>query len=147
MKVFLIKDVAQIGRAGQLVKVADGYAFNFLFPRKLAFEVKPGQEKTLEARGMTVEKKEEKVLSKSSVLAEKISSLSITIKRKLHDEQKLYGAVTASELVELLLAQGIQVSKNQLLLDKPIKTKGVFEVQVKLSTKLQPHFTLKIVGE
>lgn len=147
MKVFLLKDVDKVGLSGEIVKVSDGYAANFLFPRKLAMEVTPESEAVLIRRGQTREKRQEVAVVKTSQLAEKIKATELVIKRKIHDADKLYGAVTASDIVDLLAERGIFVSKNQLLMDKAIKTKGVHTLVVKLSTSLQPTLSLKILAE
>lgn len=81
------------------------------------------------------------------MLAEKISSIKITIKRKLHDDGKLYGAINASEIVDMLAEKGISISKSQVELDKAIKTKGSHEVTIKLSSTLKPVITVNIISE
>jgi large subunit ribosomal protein L9 len=146
MKVFLIKDVEKIGMAGDIIKVSNGFAVNFLFPRKLAVEATAENEVLLERRMKVVEERKESMASQTSVLAEKIKSLTLVLKRKMH-EDKLYGAVSRGEVVDLLVEKNISVSKDQILFDKSIKTKGVHVVTVKLSSKLQPSLTLKIVPE
>lgn len=152
MKVFLLKDVEKIGMAGEIVKVSDGYAANFLFPRKVAVEVTAQNEKGFANRTKVLEKRDEVVATKTSMLAERIKTLKITIKSKAHDDAssttaRLYGAVSASDLVEALAQQGVAVSKSQIAFDKTIKTTGTHLVTLKLSNKLQPQFTVKVVAE
>lgn len=147
MKVFLLKDVERVGLAGEIIKVKDGFADNFLIPGKMAVEVTPQNEKNFQAKIKVVEHRKEVVATKTSMLAEKIAALKLTLKRKMHDDGKLYGAVSAIEIVDLLAEKGFSVSKNQIDLDKSIKEKGTFQVTIKLSTKLQPKVALTIVPE
>lgn len=152
MKVFLLKDVEKVGIAGEVVKVADGFAANFLFPRKFAIEITADNEQGFVRRIKTVEKRQEVIASKSSMLAEKIKTLKITIAGKAHPGHEgasgeLYGAVRESAIVDALAAQGISVSKNQIEFEKPIKSVGVHSVIVKLSNKLQPKLTVKVISE
>ena len=128
MKVYLLKDVEKIGIAGEVLKVKDGFASNYLIPRKLAVEITPQNEASYQSRIKLVEHRKDVVSSKTSMLAEKIAALKIIVKRKMHDDGKLYGAINASEIVDLLKEKGVSVSKNQVELDKSIKTKGAFEV-------------------
>lgn len=147
MKVFLLKDVENVGLAHEMIKVSDGYAINFLFPHKLAVEVTPANEAGLLKRIKVVENRKEVVLTKTSMLAEKIKGLKLVFKSKVHNGEKLYGAVSACDIVDLLAEQGVSVSKNQIMFEKTIKTKGAHSVTIKLSNALQPTFTLKVVAE
>ena len=147
MKVFLLKDIERIGLAGEILKVKDGFAANYLVPRKLAIELTANNEQFYTKRVRSVEHHKEVVSSKTSMLAEKINSIKLTVKRKMHDDGKLYGAVNASEIVDLLSDKGVSVSKNQIEFGKSIKTKGSFDVTIKLSSKLKPKVTLTVIPE
>lgn len=147
MKIFLLKDVERIGFAGEILNVADGYANNFIIPRNLGIQVTAANEGTLKNKIKSVERRKEALATATSMLAEKIKSLKITLKRKLHDDGKLYGAVSPSEIADLLAEQGVKVAKNQILLEKSIKEKGSYDIVIKLSSRLQPSFNLKVVGE
>lgn len=144
MKVFLLKNVERIGIAGEIIKVADGYAKNFLFPHKLAVEVKPENEKFYEQRVKTVENRKEAVSSQTSMLSEQINGKKFVLKKKVHDDNKLYAAVNASEVVEVLQEAGIKVGKSQVIFDKSIKSVGTFPVTIKLSSRLQPVINLQV---
>ena len=144
MKVFLLKNVERIGIAGEIIKVADGYAKNFLFPHKLGVEVKPENEKFYEQRVKQVENRKEVVSSQTSMLSEQINGKKFVLKKKVHDDNKLYAAVNASEVVEILLASGIKVGKSQIIFDKSIKSIGTFPVTIKLSSRLQPVINLQV---
>ncbi len=147
MNVFLLKDIERIGIAGEIVKVKEGFAQNFLFPRKLAVEVTKDNQKHFKKREKVIEHRKDVVESKSSMLAEKIKSINITLKRKTHDDGKLYGSINPQEIVELLSAKGISVSKSQVLFGKSIKSTGAYDVTIKLSSKLQPALNVKVVSQ
>src|ERR1700750_1756446 len=98
MKVFLLKDVEKVGLSGEIIKVSEGYAANFLIPRKLAIEVTERNAVALQNRIKVVEKREEIIQSKTSMLAERIKSLKLSIKRKAHDDVKLYGSISQLEI-------------------------------------------------
>ncbi len=147
MKVFLKKNVEKIGLEGEILKVADGFAQNYLFPRKLAVQITPENEAYYTARIKNVVHRKEVIASATSMLAEKIKSTTITLKRKMHDDGKLYGSVSSQEIAELLADKGISIAKSQVDFDKSIKAKGTYEVTVKLSSRLQPKLTLKVLPE
>src|SRR5437762_1359427 len=107
MKVFLLKDIEKIGLRGEILKVSDGYASNYLLPHKLAVAVTPANEHQFAARAVQLEKRKEVVESKTSMLAERIKSLKIITKRKSHDNGKLYGALSASDIADLLAQEGV----------------------------------------
>ncbi len=131
---------------GTIVDVSDGYAANFLFPKKFAVAVRDNGE-SFKQMGRSAEVKKEVIASKTSMLAEHIKSLKITMRRKTHDKIKLYGSISTSEIADALAEHGVKVAKNQILFDKSIKEVGTYEVTVKLTSKLQPQFHLKIVSE
>ncbi len=147
MKVFLLKDVPKVGFTHELIKVSDGYAKNFLFPRSLAIEVTAANKAFYETKSKSIKDRKGALESKSSMLAEKIKGLRLSVKRKMHDDDRLYAAVSPSEVVDLLAAQGVSISKNQVVFEKSIKTKGRHAVVIKLSSKLQPKVTLRVVPE
>ena len=147
MKVFLLKDIERIGIAGEIVKVKEGFAQNFLLPRKLAMEVTKDNQKHFKKREKVIKDRKDVVESKSSMLAEKIKSINITLKRKTHDDGKLYGSINPQEIVELLGAKGISVSKSQVLFGKSIKSTGAYDVTIKLSSKLQPALNVKVISQ
>lgn len=147
MKVFLKKDIERVGLAGEVIKVPDGYARNFLFPKKLAIEITGKNESFYKDKIKQVEKRKEVLATETSMLAEKIGSTTVTIKRKLHDDDKLYGAVSPQEVVDLLEKEGIKVSKSQVVFPKNIKQKGEHKVIIKLSSRLQPTIKVKVIAE
>lgn len=147
MRVFLLKDIEKVGMAGEIVKVADGFGRNYLISKKLGVEVTDKNEKGFLGRIKSIEKRQEVISTQTSMLAEKVKNTEITIKRKTHDNGKLYGSINPSEIVELLAQKGISVSKSQIKIDKAIKSLGTHDITIKLSSKLKPSFRLKIVQE
>jgi len=145
MKVFLLKDVEKIGLAGEVLKVKEGFATNYLVPRKLAVILTPKNEKHYLDRVKNVEHRKEVISTKTSMLAEKISSLELKLKCKTHDDGKLYGSVSPADIVDLLAQKGVSISKNQVEFGKSIKSIGTYKVTIKLSSKLKPVLTLKVV--
>ncbi|MCL4229631.1 50S ribosomal protein L9 [Candidatus Dependentiae bacterium] len=147
MKVLLTKDIVQVGMAGDIVTVTEGYFRNYLLPHKLAIEVNERNESYIKNKMNVVERKKEAIETQTSMLAERIKSTQLVLKRKMHDDGKLYGAVNAHEVVDLLAEKGIKVGKSQIEFPKTIKEKGMFDVTIKLSSRLKPTLTLKVVAE
>lgn len=147
MKVFLLKDIEKIGMQGEVVKVGDGFARNYLVPRKLAVEITKKNETFYKGKITEVEHRKDVITSKTSMLAKHIGEMKITLKRKVHDDGKLYGAVNPGEVVDLLADQGVNIGKSQVIFNKSIKAKGSYPVTIKLTSKLKPQVTLNIVAE
>lgn len=146
MKVYLLKSVEKVGIAGEILNVSEGYAQNFLFPRKLAMKVTDGNLKFFEGRAKVVENRKEVIETETSMLSERIKDLVITLKKKIHDDNRLYAAVNPVDVVEALALQQIKISKSQVVFDKSIKAVGSYPVTIKLSSKLKPQMTVKVVG-
>lgn len=146
MKVYLTKDVEKVGFKGEIVSVPDGFGRNFLFPRKLAIEITPANEALFAQQRKVIENRKEVIATKTSMLAQRIQSTVVTLRRKMHDDGKLYAAVNAGEVVDLLAEKGIVIAKNQIEFEKSIKEQGSYSVVVKLSSKLRPTIMLKVVG-
>lgn len=149
VRIFLLKDVAKIGRAGEIIKAADGFAYNFLLARKLGVEVTPQNEKRYQEKAVSSEGRSEATSAQTSLRAERIKALKLTLKRKTHDNGKLYASVSPLEVVDLLAEKGERISKSQIAFegDKMIKSVGTYEVIIKLSSKLQPTVKLSVISE
>lgn len=147
MQVFMLKDVEKIGMAGQVVKVADGYASNFLFPNKLAVRVDETNKAFFEKKQIKEKVAQEVLSTKVAMLAERIKGLHLTVKQKVHDDGKLYGSLSADIIVDLLKSKEITINKKQVEFVKSIKNTGEHKVTIRLSSKLKPELTLKVVGE
>ncbi len=147
MLVYLLKDVENIGMRGTVIKVADGYGKNFLIPRKCAIEVTAENRAHYENRVIKAESDKEAVKSKLGMLAEHIKGMHLTIKKRIHDDGKLYGSVSPEDIVDLLKAKDVAITRKQVVFGKAVRSVGEHMVGVKLSTKFQPEFSLKVVSE
>lgn len=146
MKIFLVEPVKNVGREGEIVSVSDGFARNFLLPQKKGIQVTPHNEATFARRLEKIKARDEVSQVKKSTLSDKIASLQITLRRKMHDDGKLYGAINAQEIADALAEHGVSIAKNQVVFDKSIKERGVHAIVIKLSSSLQPRLSVKIVA-
>ncbi|HLW73230.1 MAG TPA: 50S ribosomal protein L9 [Candidatus Babeliales bacterium] len=147
MEVYLRKDIEKIGLAGEIIKVGDGFARNFLIPQGLAIEITSHNKNQYVAKIRTVQNRKEVIATQTSMFADKLSTITLTLKRKMHDDGQLYGSINASEIVDALAAKGISITKSQVEFDKSIKSKGTFKVHIKLTTKLKSALTVIIIAE
>ncbi|MCL5436941.1 MAG: 50S ribosomal protein L9 [Candidatus Dependentiae bacterium] len=146
MKIFLLEQVKNVGGAGDIVTVSDGFARNFLLPRKKGMVVTPDNEATFARRLEKIKAREELGNVKKSSLSDRIGSLQIVLRRKMHDDGKLYGAIGGQEIADALSEHGVSIAKNQVVFDKSIKERGVHSVTIKLSASLQPKLAVKVVS-
>lgn len=147
VKIYLKKDVERVGMAGEIIKVKEGFAINYLIPQGLGIAVTDENADFFKKRERTIENRKEVLSTQTSMLAEKINSLDLILKKKMHDDGKLYGALSSSDIVEKLAEKGVVVSKNQIIFGKSIKSKGVYEITIKLSSRLQPKIKVTVVPE
>ncbi|HLC06906.1 MAG TPA: 50S ribosomal protein L9 [Candidatus Babeliales bacterium] len=147
MEVYLRKDVEKIGLAGEIINVGDGFARNFLIPQGFAIEITSHNKSQYLSKIRKVDNRKEVIASQTSMFAEKLNTISITLKRKMHDDGQLYGAINASEVVDALANQGISITKSQVEFEKSIKSKGMFKVSIKLTTRLKSAITVTIIAE
>jgi large subunit ribosomal protein L9 len=141
------KDYEKVGMAGQLVDVSRGFAENHLIPSGYSIRVYDKDIKFYKSQSKQLSQKTEIIASNTSMLAERLKNTHITIKAKAHDDGKLYGAITASDLLEPLKEKGFSVSKKQIEFTQTIKSIGQHVAVIKLSSKLKPEITIKIVEE
>lgn len=146
MKVYLLKNVPKVGLAGEVLTVKDGYAKNFLLRQKLAIEVSGKKAQLLEAKAKKIENRKEVIASETSSLSEVVKNAKVTIRRKTHDNDKLYAAINANDIVEALAEKDIKVNKSQVKFGKSIKAKGTYKVTIKLTSKLQPELTVQVTS-
>ncbi|MCM0084276.1 50S ribosomal protein L9 [Geomonas sp. Red32] len=142
MKVILKENVENLGHIGDIVKVAPGYARNYLLPKGFAIEATEKNAKALEHAKRQLEYKKNRVLEAAKQLSAKIEGLSLSIAHQAGADDKLFGAVTNMELAELLKAQGLEIDRKKIVLDEPIKHLGDFTAQVKIHPEVSA--TLKI---
>ncbi|RTL06559.1 50S ribosomal protein L9 [Candidatus Dependentiae bacterium] len=147
MKVFMKKNLVNVGLTGEMVSVDDGYGRNYLIPKGFAVEVTAQNEHSFKLRAKIVDKRNEIIESNTSILAQKIKETKLIIKKKMHDDGKLYGSINQNEIIHLLKDKGILLSKNQLQLDKTIKSKGFYIVPVSLTSRLKTELAIEVVSE
>lgn len=143
MQIILQEDVEKLGNRGQLVEVAEGYARNFLLPRKLALEATSGNLKRLEKMRAAFAKKEATEKEAASTLAGLLANVSVELVRKAGENDQLFGSVTSADIAEALAAKGYNVDKRKIALADPIKLVGEFDVPVKLHREVGT--TVKVV--
>ena len=147
MKVVLKQNVESLGKAGDLVKVADGYARNFLIPKGLASEANSGNLKAFEHEKQRILLHAEKIQKQAEETSARLSAVTCTIARRVGEQEKLFGSVGAKDIEEALIAQGIEVDKKSVLLDEPIKALGEFPVRIRLSAGLTGEIKVVVVAE
>ena len=147
MQVILREDIEKLGKIGDLVKVADGYARNFLVPTKKAIEATPKNVNAMEHARKMVSDRLRKLKKEATTEADKIKGLSITIKAKTGEEGKLFGSVTSMDIAEAAKAQGVVIDKRKIVLAEPIKRLGEFVVPVKLHTDIAAELKVTVVAE
>ena len=147
MKVILTQAIDKLGKAGDCVNVADGYARNYLLPKNIAKEATPGNMKNLEALKKKQAIDDENKLKEAKALADKMAALSITISAKAGEEEKLFGTVTTEMVSDALKAEKISIDKKDIILDEPIKKLGVYQISVKLHPEVKALLRVWIVKE
>ncbi len=147
MKVILTEDVKGLGKMGDVVRVKDGYARNYLLPRQLAVPADEKNLKALEHAQRIIEAKKRKAVRTAESLKQRIEELSLTIKRKAGQEEKLFGSVTTADIEEALKNEGINVSRKDILMDEPIKKLGYYTLRVRLAPEIEAELKVWIVQE
>ena len=147
MEVILRETIETLGRAGQVVKVADGYARNYLLPRKLAYPATPGNLKVIEFERQSLLKKETKQKDEAEQLMEMLNKVEVVTRRKVGEQDALYGSVTNSDVAELLEAKGFQIEKRKIHMDDHIKKVGEFSIPIRLFKDVTAHIKLKVEPE
>jgi large subunit ribosomal protein L9 len=132
MEVILRDHVENLGKRGEIVKVADGYARNFLLPRKLALPATDANKQWVERERRIAETRDVEERSAAEAIAARLTALGLTIARKTGENDQLYGSVTNADIAELLAAKGFEIDRRKILLPDPIKTLGANTVPVKL---------------
>jgi large subunit ribosomal protein L9 len=147
MEVILRAHVDNVGRRGEVVKVAAGYARNYLLPRKLALPVTEGNRKQIERERAKFDAREFEEKKVAEAAAAQIDHLEIEIARKVGETEALYGSVTTADIVAALAARGFEIDRRKIQLGEPIKRLGTVEVPVKLHREVVARITVKVVAE
>jgi large subunit ribosomal protein L9 len=147
MEVILREHVDNLGRRGEIVKVADGYARNYLLPRKLALLVTEGNRQQIERERARFEARENEEKRIAEALAARLESVEIEIRRRVGETDALYGSVTSADVAEALAAKGFDVDRRKLHLSEPIKRIGDYEVPLRLHRDVTVPLKVKVAAE
>jgi large subunit ribosomal protein L9 len=147
MEVILREHVDNLGRRGEVVKVANGYARNYLLPRKLALLVTEGNKRQIEKERAKFEAKEAEEKRVFEALAERLTNAEVVITRRVGETDALYGSVTTSDIAEALSAKGFEIDRRKLQLADPIKKIGDVVVPVRLHRDITANVTVRVVKE
>ena len=148
MKVILLQDIAHKGKQGEVVAVADGYARNYLYPRKLAIEAAGGALKNLQARHAQDERKTEKLRSEADHTAEQLVDKTITLTVKAGENSRLYGRVTAADIAAAVEKDlSIKLDKRKVGLIDPIKAVGEYDIPIKLHRDVTVPLKVAVIAE
>jgi large subunit ribosomal protein L9 len=145
MKVILRQDMEKLGKMGSIVKVKDGYARNFLFPRQLAIPATARNIKYLKDIERQNELKLQKIKAEAQQLAERLDGLSVNVQAQAGRDDRLYGSITAADIAQALEKEGFALNKKEIILNEPIKALGVYEVLIKLHPEVQARIKVWVV--
>lgn len=147
MKVILLEDVHKVGRRGEVRDVSDGYARNFLIPKKLALGATEGNLKNLDHIKKQAHAKAERATAEAEVVRARIEALTYEERRQASEEGKLFGSVTSQDLVDFLDKHGVKLERRRVQLDEPIKTLGETTVPVRLHPEVTAQLRVSVVRE
>ncbi len=146
MDVILREHIDNLGRRGEIVKVADGYARNYLLPRKLALAATEGNKKQIERERAKFDAKEAEEKKVADAVAARMANVVVEIARKVGETAALYGSVTAADIAAALGAQGFEVDRRKLQLAEPIKQLGEFDVPLRLHRDVTATVKVKVIA-
>ena len=147
MEVILRDHVENLGRRGDVVKVARGYARNYLLPRKLALLATPANRKVVERQRKIADAQDAEERSGAEALAARLSALEIVLSRRVGEHEALYGSVTSADIAEVLAGKGFEIDKRKITLAEPLKKIGEFTVPVKLHRDVVAQLTVKVTPQ
>lgn len=147
MEVILIDDVFNLGKRGEVVRVADGYGRNYLIPKKLAIVATPGNLKIVEQQRMTFAKKEAKYKEEAQILAQELNQLHLRMSRKAGETGLLFGSVTAKDIADLLEQNGIHLDRRRIILHQPIKNIGNYRVEAYPHSEVAAELLISVLVE
>ncbi len=147
MEVILREDVDNLGTRGQVVKVKNGYARNFLFPKRIAIAANEGNKKVVEQERQSWLRKEAKIKTDAEGQAQLLNGVSLEFARKTGEEDHLFGSVTALDIEEGLAKKGFTIDKKKIHLDEPLKVLGEHKVSIRLYKDVHAEITVNVVKE
>lgn len=146
MKLILSQNVDNLGRIGDIVKVKNGYARNFLIPRGLGAVANDGNQAALNHQIRLLDKKKAIILGEAKKVASNIEKISVTVTKQVGEDEKIFGSVTTAELEELLAAEGVKISKKDIKLSEEIKKVGVYSAEVKIHPEVTAKFKIWVIA-
>jgi large subunit ribosomal protein L9 len=147
MEVILKEDVANVGKIGEVVRVRDGYARNYLLPRGLVLLANKKNLKTFEHHKKVVADQKQKITREAQSMGETIGAVSLTIRMRVGEEGKLFGSVTNIQIEKALRAQGLTVDRRKIHLEEPIKVAGEYEVPIRMTADLTVPLKVSVIPE
>jgi large subunit ribosomal protein L9 len=147
MEVILREHVDNLGRPGDVVKVAEGYARNFLLPRKLALAVTEANKRQIEREKKIADAKDAEERSQAEGIAQRLTTIEIEIARRVGENQTLYGSVTSADIAQALHTRGIEIDKRKIQLPEPLKSLGETTVPVKVHRDVTAQLRVKVTAE
>jgi large subunit ribosomal protein L9 len=147
MEVILKEDITNLGKIGEVVRVRDGYARNYLLPRGLVLVANKKNIKTFEHQKKLVADQKQKTMRRAQAVADELAGVSLTIRMRTGEEGKLFGSVTNIQIEKALKAKGLNVDRRKIHLAEPIKTLGEYEIPIRLSADLAVPLKLSVVAE
>jgi large subunit ribosomal protein L9 len=147
MEVILREDIEKLGSRGEVVKVADGYARNFLLPKRLAVVANESNKKIVEQERHAHVRREAKLVDEAQDLSKLLTGVSVTIAQKAGEADQLFGSVTSKDIAEALAVQNFTIDRRKIQLEEPIKQLGEFKVSVKLHKDVTAEITVLVVKE
>lgn len=146
MNVILCDDIENLGEMGQTVKVADGYARNFLIPRRLAVKADSASAKQIEHEMAIIKRREEKRRAEQAKIAKELEKITVEIKVRAGEGDKIFGSVTAGHIAEKLAEMGQEINRKTIVLAEPIKSLGIFKVAVKFPGGIEAQIKVWVTG-
>jgi large subunit ribosomal protein L9 len=147
MEVILREHMDNLGRRGEVVKVADGYARNYLLPRKLALLVTEGNKQQIERERSKFEAREQEEKKVADAMAARLSGVEIQIARKVGETEVLFGSVTSADIAAAMAAKGFEIDRRKLNLREPIKKLGEYDIPLRLHPDVTIPVKVKVVAE
>jgi large subunit ribosomal protein L9 len=147
MQVILLENVPSLGKAGDLVKVSDGYGRNYLIPKKMAILATEKSLKMVEHQKREVQRRVEKSKKDAEKMAQQIQNLSCTFTRTVGESGKLFGSITSMDIENYLKENGIDVDRKKIVMEEPIKNVGMFTVPIKLSAEVTAQLKIWVIQE
>ena len=147
MKVILKQDVENLGRMGEVVRVAPGYGRNYLIPRKIAVAATDGNMRIVDQEKLASAKRDQREKSAASLVARELVKLTVSLRRKVGEGGTLYGSVTAIDIADFLITHKIDVDKRKIHLEEPIKAIGEYQVPIRLHREVTVPIRVVVEGE